>query len=72
MKNNGPSASLKTVGISHFYLLSTLPVSLEGEDPLPLLLTDKAGVFTRDGKRAGLYSPDEREAALLRSERAHV
>ena len=65
MKNNGPSTSLKTVGISHFYLLSTLPVSLEGEDPLPLLLTDKAGVFTRDGKRAGLYSPDEREAALL-------
>lgn len=65
MKNNGPSASLKTVGISHFYLLSTLPVSLEGEDPLPLLLTDKAGVFTRDGKRAGLYSTDEREAALL-------
>ena len=65
MKNNGPSASLKTVGVSHFYLLSTLPVSLEGEDSLPLLLTEKAGVFTRDGKKAGLYSPDEREAALM-------
>lgn len=65
MNNNGPSASLNTVGVSHFYLLSTLPVSLEGEEALPLLLTDRAGVFTRDGKRAGLYNPQEREAALM-------
>lgn len=32
---------------------------------MPLLLTDKAGVFTRDGSKVGIYSPEEREAALL-------
>lgn len=65
MNNAGPSAALQTVGITHLYVLCTLPVSLDGEDKMPLLLTDKAGVFTRDGSKVGIYSPEEREAALL-------
>lgn len=64
MNKNGPAATLGKVGISHYYLLSTIPVSLEGEEAQPLLLTDKSGIFTRIGKNAGLYSPEEREAAL--------
>lgn len=65
MNKKGPSAELKSVGIDHHYFLFTLPVSLSGEEPSPLLLTGEAGKFTRDGCKVGLYNPGERESALM-------
>lgn len=64
MQKQGPGAEEKLLGVDHHYVLSTPPVSIGLEDPLPLILTDKAGHFTRDGKKAGFYSSSERGESL--------